>query len=210
MFTGIITELGIVHSISNRGDNNVVTLQAPQSAKEIEIGHSIAVNGACLTVIAIHNDLITVEAVKETLMRTTLSKLHPGKKVNLELPMRINDMLHGHIVQGHIDTIGEIHSIKNLTWSTVLTIKFPLEYNRYLIEKGSVAVDGISLTVVEVGEDRFTVSIIPHTAENTNIKYLRSTEGVNLEFDVLARYIEKNISGNNRGITADFLKEHGF
>jgi riboflavin synthase len=210
MFTGIIQEIGQVKSIVKRSGNSAITVSSDKLIGKLDIGSSIAINGVCLTVTELSQDRFTVEAIGETLSRTNLRQLGSGSRVNLEAPLRPDDLLHGHLVQGHIDCTGIISRITPTGGSTIIAIDYPGEYGKFLIEKGSIAVDGISLTIVELSGNRLTVALIPHTIESTNFKYRRSGEAVNLEFDMIAKYVERMVKPKDRKITVNFLKEHGF
>ncbi len=180
MFTGLIEELG---SLVGR-DGPRFTFAAEVVTEGARIGDSIAVNGCCLTVVEVGGGSWSADVVDETLARTTLGGLGPGDTVNLERPVRLSDRLGGHVVQGHVDGIGRVVSP-----APHLTVATP--HTRYVVEKGSVAVDGVSLTVVHVAEDRFSVAVIPHTAEFTTLGRVRPGDLVNLEFDILAKYVER-------------------
>jgi riboflavin synthase len=210
MFTGIIQEIGRVKSIAERGGNSALTVDSTRLTGKLDIGSSIAINGACLTITELSERQFTVEAIEETLLRTNLGRLKPGSWVNLEAPLKPDDLLHGHLVQGHADCTGTISRISQTGGSTIIAIEYPEKYGKFLIEKGSIAVDGISLTIAELSRGRFSVALIPHTMENTNFKYKRSGEAVNLEFDVIAKYVERMATPENRDITVNFLREHGF
>lgn len=210
MFTGLIQEIGHVKSIVKRSGNSAITISSDKLISKLDIGFSIAINGVCLTVTELSRDQFTVEAIEETLSRTNIGQLGGGSRVNLEAPLKVDDLLHGHLVQGHIDCTGTVSRIAPADGHKIFTIDYPGEYGKFLIEKGSIAVDGISLTIVELSGNRFTVALIPHTIENTNFKYRKSGEAVNLEFDLIAKYLEKMAEPPNREITVNFLKEHGF
>lgn len=210
MFTGIIQEIGRVKSIARKGGNRAIAVDSSKLIDKLDIGFSIAINGVCLTVTELSEKEFTVEAIEETLKRTNFGRLGTGSPVNLEAPLRPDDLLHGHLVQGHIDCTGIISRISPADGSTIFAIDYLAEYGKFLIEKGSIAVDGISLTTVELSDSHFTVALIPHTIESTNFKYRKSGETVNLEFDMLARYVERMVMPGNRKLTVNFLKEHGF
>ncbi len=210
MFTGIIQEVGRVRSVAAGGGNMAFEIEAGKIAQKLKIGDSVSINGACQTVVAADREYFRVEAVRETLMRTNLGSLRSGSPVNLELPMGLNDLLHGHLVQGHIDCTGAIVEIRPIDGSTIISIGYPAQYGKYLIEKGSIAVDGVSLTVIEILQESFKVSLIPHTVESSIFRYRKVGEAVNLEFDMIAKYIEKMTTPHEGKITIDFLKEHGF
>ena len=183
MFTGIVEELG---RLSSR-DGSRFTFTAERVTADAEMGGSIAVNGCCLTVVDMGPGWWRADVVDETLARTNLGDLRPGDPVNLERPVRLNDRLGGHLVQGHVDAVGEV-----VAAAPELAVRAP--HTRYIVEKGSVAVDGVSLTVVEVADDRFRVAVIPHTAEVTTLGRLQRGDAVNLEFDILAKYVERLLS----------------
>ena len=183
MFTGLIEELG---SLASRQGSRF-TFAAGLVTTDAAVGDSIAVNGCCLTVVELGPGWWAADVVDETLARTTLGGLAPGHPVNLERPVRATDRLGGHLVQGHVDGVGRV-----LAAAPDLAVGAP--DTGYLVEKGSVAVDGVSLTVVEVTEDRFTVAVIPHTAAVTTLGRLRIGDAVNLEFDILAKYVERLLS----------------
>jgi riboflavin synthase len=216
MFTGIIQEIGLVRYVEKKGDGLLIRIEAPESFKSLKEGGSVSINGACQSVIitspvsGASGGWFEVMATSETMSRTNFRFLQTGDRVNLELPLTLNNPLGGHLVTGHIDDTGQITDIKPGRESTLIRIVFKPEYNRYLIEKGSVAVDGISLTVFDIEQECFTVSLIPETIERTNLKYRNIGDEVNLEFDQIGKYIEKFINKDNRGMTMDFLKKHGF
>jgi riboflavin synthase len=182
MFTGIVEELGTVRS----RDGHRFVFEAEVVTGDAAIGDSIAVNGCCLTVVDIDKGWWAADAVDETLARTNLGDLRPGDRVNLERPVRPADRLGGHIVQGHVDTVGEVVSP-----APDLQVRMPAELTRYVVEKGSITVDGCSLTVVKALPDGFTVAVIPHTAEVTTLGRKGPGDRVNLEVDLVAKYVEK-------------------
>lgn len=189
MFTGIVTDTGEVLHVSP----SHLTVSTPKLFRELEIGRSIAVNGACLTVIELSPaaESFSVELSPETLARTNLGLVRRGDLVNLELPLRFSDRLDGHFVLGHVDTVGEIVSISRKEKGAVFRFRVDEKYSRYLIEKGSIALDGISLTIFNIRDGEFDVAIIPHTLEQTNLRLRRPGDKVNVEFDVLAKYLER-------------------
>lgn len=186
MFTGIVENLGTVRSL----ERGVLLLDAPTPDEPWKLGESVAVNGVCLTVVSADNG-VRFDLSPETLARTALGALKPGSLVNLERAMRADARFGGHIVQGHVDATGEVVSITPSANSVVFRFKAPEEFDRYLIDKGSVTVDGISLTVVEPVGGTFNVWVIPHTLEQTNLAQRQPGDKVNLEFDALAKYVEK-------------------
>ncbi len=193
MFTGLIEEVGKISAVAQRGRARILTVKSNKLINEIKIGDSVAVNGVCLTVFEKLADCFKVEAVEETIKKTTLGSLKNGDFVNLELSLKLDERLGGHIVLGHVDSTGTIKSIKKLKNSWIFEIEFPREFEKYIIPEGSIAVDGISLTVAELDGNRFRVSIIPFTWENTNLKFRKVGDKVNLEFDFLGKYVERFI-----------------
>src|SRR5262245_12251804 len=186
MFTGIIEEIGEVAELKDAGDFRAIHVRGSSVFDDLRLGSSIAVNGVCLTVRSIGSNVFSAEMSRETLDRTSLGSLAQGATVNLERPMRADSRFGGHIVQGHVDGVGQIHRFDREGDAWILEIRYPSLASRYLVEKGSIAVDGISLTVASLrGADVFSVAIIPHTFENTNLKTARAGDSVNLEFDVL-------------------------
>lgn len=188
MFTGIINHLGKLEKIKK----SVYTFSAEKSfLKKIKKGESVAINGVCLTVINKEKNRFSVEVMPETLRRTMFGELQIQDYVNLELPVSINNLFSGHIVQGHIDGVGIIESIKKMGNSRIFKFKVKKNISKYLIEKGSIAVNGISLTIIEAKRDFFTVGIIPHTWKKTMLKYSKIGDKVNIEIDVIAKYVKK-------------------
>ncbi|MBU0763269.1 MAG: riboflavin synthase [Candidatus Kerfeldbacteria bacterium] len=190
MFTGIITAYETVSNIVEKNGNKIFTILKPEQWK-LAIGDSVSVNGVCSTIIASNDATFQVEYMPETLRLTTLNIISVDDKINLELSARIGDPLSGHFVYGHIDGTGTIEQIEKDGDSHILTISFNPQFKKYLIQKGSVALNGISLTVINPSGDAFQVAIIPHTWENTNLKALNDGDSVNLEFDAIAKYIEQ-------------------
>ncbi|GAB2860357.1 riboflavin synthase [Actinoallomurus bryophytorum] len=193
MFTGIVEELGEVVALEHGGDSARLTVRGPLVVSDAVHGASIAVNGVCLTVVDVKDDAFTVDVMKETLDRSSLSALTSGSPVNLERPVRPSDRLGGHIVQGHVDGVGRIVSREPGERWEVVTIGLPADLVRYVVGKGSITVDGISLTVVEARADAFTVALIPTTLELTTLGRKEPGDAVNLEVDVIAKYVERLI-----------------
>jgi riboflavin synthase len=191
MFTGIIEELGCVRSIEDRGENARIVIDARVVTEGTNHGDSIAVNGVCLTALDIHDDSFAADVSRETLLRSTLGRLKPGVPVNLERAVTPATRLGGHMVQGHVDARGKFVSVEDHGDSWTVRIGFPPEIARYLVFKGSVAVEGISLTIANLGEDYFEIAIIPKTWEVTNLSQLNPGDGVNLEVDVIGKYVER-------------------
>ena len=186
MFTGIVEEMGIVSKITNNG----MTVKALRILSDVKLGDSIAVNGTCLTAVSFSNSEFSVDLSPETMRRTSLSQLTEGSRVNLERALSASDRMGGHIVQGHVDATGRITSIKPAGASIIFRVRIPKRLDNYIVEKGFVAVDGISLTVVKRGASSFTLAGIPYTLENTNLSVLSEGDQVNLEADILAKYVE--------------------
>jgi riboflavin synthase len=191
MFTGIIEELGSVRSIEERGENARIVINARIVTEGTSHGDSIAVNGVCLTALDIHDDSFAADVSRETLLRSTLGTLKPETRVNLERAVTAATRLGGHIVQGHVDARGQFVSVENHGDSWTVRIAFPPEIARYLVFKGSVAVEGISLTIANLADDYFEIAIIPKTWEVTNLSHLKPGDGVNLEVDVIGKYVER-------------------
>lgn len=212
MFTGIIEEIGTVKEIRHSGDSSFIKIQAEKIFEDMHIGDSIAVNGLCLTVTEFNNNIFRADVMNETLNRSSLGSLKQGSPVNLERAMPANGRFGGHIVSGHIDGTGIISDIKNDGIAIWYTVTAKPEIMHYIVEKGSVAIDGISLTVAKVTENNFSVSIIPHTAGNTILSYKKSGDVVNLENDIIGKYIEKftRPEKSKSNISMNFLKENGF
>ena len=186
MFTGIVEEVGVVASISE----NAMTVRASKVTEDLKLGDSIAVNGACLTAVNFTAGEFSVDLSPETMRRTSLGELSEGRPVNLERALLASDRMGGHIVQGHVDGTGRVMSIKPEGDSIIFRIRVPKRLIRYIVEKGFVAVDGISLTVVKRGASSFTLAVIPYTSINTNLAAVSVGDRVNLEADILAKYVE--------------------
>jgi len=190
VFTGLVQGIGSVAGIERSDDGARVTIATPLVA-ELATGDSIAINGVCLTAVELDGDSFAADAMNETLARTSLGDLAPGSQVNLELPLRATDRLGGHVVQGHVDGLGSILDVTDDGFARRIRIGAGPEVLRYVVEKGSIAVDGVSLTVTEVDDRSFTVSLIPETLQRTNLGGVDTGSRVNLEVDVLAKYVEK-------------------
>ena len=186
MFTGIVEEVGVVAKISDNG----MTVRATKVTEDLKLGDSIAVNGTCLTAVSFDRTEFSVDLSPETMRRTSLGQLSVGGPVNLERALLASDRMGGHIVQAHVDGTGRVMSTKRDRDSTIFRIRVPKRLNRYIVEKGFVAVDGISLTVVKRGASSFTLAVIPYTLANTNLAALSVGDRVNLEADILAKYVE--------------------
>lgn len=211
MFTGIIEEIGTVKEFTKNGNSALIVVECSKILDNPQIGESIAIDGVCQTVTKFDKNSFSAQVSSETLGVTTFSKLKKGYKVNLERALSVNGRLGGHIVTGHIDGLAKVKNIQKL--SEFYNIKFEIEKDlaKYVAKKGSVALNGISLTVADISGNEFSLAIIPHTFENTNLKYLQTGDFVNFEVDILAKYVEKILStGNNKSIDENFLKENGF
>ncbi|AMA73646.1 MULTISPECIES: riboflavin synthase [Aneurinibacillus] len=217
MFTGIIEEIGTIRRIQRGNRSAVLEIAAEKVLTDVKLGDSIAVNGICLTVVEFSGRHFTVDVMPETLDRTSLSALGPGSPVNLERALAVGDRLGGHFVSGHVDGTGVIVDKRPYDNAMLFEVRTGEELLWYIIPKGSIAIDGISLTVVDVAGDGFTVSIIPHTLEETILQYKGKGDLVNLECDMLGKYIERFIARRDLRdrekqptLTKDFLVEHGF
>lgn len=219
MFTGLIEDVGSIVDIGKRGTSFFLTIDSHFELDQRDIGASIAVEGICLTVVKVERRRFMVEVSPETLSRTTLRDRTHGDPVNLERALRLSDRLGGHLVSGHIDGIGVIKNIKKEENALIITLSTTADIARYLVVKGSVAVDGISLTINEVRDTEFSVSIIPHTAEVTTLGRRKIGDQLNIETDLIGKYVEKFLRADSQGadkeqerstLDEDFLKEHGF
>ncbi|MGW7020053.1 riboflavin synthase [Streptomyces decoyicus] len=191
MFTGIVEELGEVVAVENLGDSSRFRLRGPVVTEDAKHGDSIAVNGVCLTVVDTADGEFTADVMAETLNRSSLGALAAGSRVNLERPMALGGRLGGHLVQGHVDGTGTIvERIPGEHWE-IVKVALPAPLSRYVVEKGSITVDGVSLTVVDAGDDYFTISLIPTTLDLTTLGIKKAGDPVNLEVDVLAKYVER-------------------
>lgn len=212
MFTGLIQEIGKIKAIKHSNDSIILTISAKNVLKEVKIGDSIAINGACQTVIEFDNDSFTVFASPETLSVTTFSSFKTGDIVNLERTLRLCDRLDGHMVSGHVDGIATLRS-KNKSGNAFEFI-FETENRlcKQIVKKGSVTIDGISLTIADITDDLFKIAVIPHTYENTNLHTLNIGDNVNIETDIIAKYVEKYLSSNDNrsNIDMNFLERNGF
>ena len=191
MFTGIVSERGRVAAVAERDGGISLEIEAPKTAGAVEVGDSVSVSGCCLTATAVQNGRISLDAVAETLRRSTLGGLEPGREVNLELALRAGDPLGGHYVQGHVDGIARVRSVEPEGESRRLWLDPPPALLRYCVEKGSVAVDGVSLTIAGLDANGFAVALVPHTLAETTLGELRPGAELNLEVDVLAKYVER-------------------
>ncbi len=211
MFTGLIRGIGKVTAATPKGRGRTLMIDISSlDGAGIEIGASIAVSGACLTVTALAGNTACFDAVEESVGRTTLAELRPGDHVNLEPALRLGDPLDGHLVLGHVDAVGRVLEVRFMDMSRIFRFSLPEAIRSLVAAKGSIAVDGISLTVVDAGHDWFAVSVIPHTADMTTLGLMRVDSRVNLEADVIARYTARQLSMSGSGLSEDFLRENGF
>lgn len=207
MFTGIIEEIGEIKSFQNK---TVLEVLCSKVLEEVKLGDSIAINGACQTVVEFGSDFFKVEVSPETLAVTNFSQIKPGEKVNLERALTPTTRMGGHIVQGHVDQTGKLLKVEKL--DNFYNLYFETSDTKYIVKKGSIAVNGISLTVADVNETCFKIAVIPHTFANTTLSSLKIGETVNIETDILGRYLEKFLSpqDNKSKISMEFLRENGF
>jgi riboflavin synthase len=213
MFTGIVEDKGKVLKVDHRGEMKRLTLDVPFDLTEMQLGDSININGVCLTVVEKRGRAISVDLSPESLQKTTLARVKEADRVNLERALRLSDRLGGHIVTGHIDGIGTIAESRIEGDSLHLRIRIPQSVTPYVVQKGSIAIDGISLTVNEFREDWIGLTLIPYTLEKTTLMDKRVGEEVNVEADILGKYVEKVLEGGretSKGIDLSFLKQHGF
>lgn len=216
MFTGIIETVGRVKSIQRMEKSARVEVMAELANNDLKIGDSVAINGVCLTLTSRLGNTFWADAGFETLKVTTLGGLKSGDNVNIERPMQMGGRLGGHLVQGHIDCTGKVLYINNIEGGVEVTVEFPKEFAKYIVKRGSVAINGVSLTVAEIKGNSFKVFLIPHTVEATTFKFAKVGDAVNLEMDIIGKYVEK-LTHVNAGeyhqkteITEEFLRQNGF
>jgi riboflavin synthase len=214
MFTGIVEEVGRIGGIEQRGENRRIMIAGHNIPKQLKTGDSVAVSGVCLTALNIKPDSFCADLAPETWARTSLSRIHEGALVNLELPMKADGRFGGHIVQGHVDGVGKFIALERIADSENfwLRIELPHEIEKYTVHKGSISIEGISLTVAKLEGRICTVAIIPHTVEMTNLGSLKPGDPVNLEADLIAKYVEKmmNAEPAQSSLTIDELVQQGF
>jgi len=213
MFTGIVEEVGRIARIQQHAENRRITVMADQVPKELKPGDSVSVSGVCLTALDIKPGSFCADLAPETWERTSFSRIHEGALVNLELPMKADGRFGGHIVQGHVDGVGKLIAFDRIADSENwwLGIELPSEVEKYTVYKGSITIEGISLTVAKLEGNRCTVAIIPHTVEMTNLHSLKPGDPVNLEADLIAKYVEKMMKGEvESSLTVEDLVRQGF
>lgn len=207
MFTGIIREIGKVKKVEKHQNSALFEIITTKILQDKKIGESIAINGVCLTITKIEQNTFSCEAVEETLNKTNLGELKENDEVNLEPALKLNESLDGHLVQGHVDSTGIIQLVEKQKNQTKISISLAKEISQYLAFKGSITINGVSLTISDLQEDNFTVTLISHTLENTNLGKIKKNDKVNLEVDVVARYIERMLNKKENQVTYAFLKE---
>ena len=214
MFTGIVEEVAEVAKIEQRGENRRITIAAKHTPKELKTGHSIAVSGVCLTTLDIKLHSFCADLAPETWNRTSFSRIHNGALVNLELPMKADGRFGGHVVQGHVDGVGKLIAMERIADSENwwLRIEIPRDVEKYTVFKGSISIEGISLTVAKLEGNCCTIAIIPHTVEMTNLSSLKPGDPVNLEADLIAKYVEKMMAGqaSENSLTVEELVSKGY
>jgi riboflavin synthase len=214
MFTGIVEEVGRITRIEQRGENRRIEVAAERTPKELAVGNSVSVSGVCLTALDIKPSSFCADLAPETWVRTSFSRIREGALVNLELPMKADGRFGGHVVQGHVDGVGKLTSFERIADSENwwLEIELPDEVEKYTVYKGSISIEGISVTVAKLEKNRCTIAIIPHTVEMTNLHSLKSGDPMNLEADLIAKYVEKMMRREpaENSFTIEQLVEQGF
>jgi riboflavin synthase len=214
MFTGIVEEVGCVTRIEQRGENRRIIIAARNAPKELKTGNSVSVSGVCLTALDIKPESFCADLAPETWALTSFSRMHEGALVNLELPMKADGCFGGHIVQGHVDGVGKLVELERIAESENfwLRIELPRGVEKYTVYKGSISIEGISLTVAKIEKGICTIAIIPHTVEMTNLNSLKPGDPVNLEADLIAKYVEKMMIGEaaERSLSVEELVQQGF
>ena len=213
MFTGIVQAMGTVRSLQRHGEDAVLEVETSLDLSDLRLGDSIAVNGACLTVTALKGNRFHADVSAETLDKTSLGRLRGAERINLEKALRPLDFLGGHLVLGHVDGVGVIREKTTRSGSMIFGIEVGKPLSRYIVEKGSITVDGISLTVNRCEQSRFYVNMIPHTAQMTTMGFRKVADPVNIETDIIGKYVEKLLKNDNLGeekLDLQFLSKHGF
>jgi len=210
MFTGIIKEIGKISDIKKEQSVLKLSIESKQVIKDLDIGSSVAIAGVCQTVVAKDPNKIVVQVVPETLRLTTLGDLKIGSQVNLESSLKLQDDISGHLLTGHVDGVGKIVDVKKENDTAIFTIKPPTDLQKYIALKGSITIDGISLTIAKCNQEEFSVAIIPHTLKETTLGLREINDSVNLEVDILAKYVERMLKGEDEGLTEAKFKKAGF
>ena len=212
MFTGLVQETGLITNIEQNNNSLILTIKASSVLNDAKIGDSIAINGACQTVTELMNDEFKVFVSSETLRVTTFKELKTGSIVNLEKTLRLSDRLDGHLVSGHVDCVGKFLNKKNNGDTVEMYFEIPNGFVKQTVKKGSISINGISLTIADINDNKIMIAVIPHTIENTNLKHLKSGDNVNIETDMIAKYVEKYLSSNHNSSNIDmnFLERNGF
>jgi riboflavin synthase len=208
MFTGIITEVGRVTGVTRLANGVELTIDAPLTAPRLALGASVAINGVCQTVVAMEPPRFRVQAVGATMERTTFGTLRTGTRLNLEPSLRLGDELGGHLVSGHVDGLGRVESVTPAGDAVLLTVTVPAELARFVALRGSISIDGVSLTVAALADNRVTISVIPHTIQQTILGDYRAGNPVNLEVDLVARYLDRLLGGSASGLSAGAAPTH--
>lgn len=215
MFTGLVREIGTLRTLSRVGDGYAVTVEMPRTAPEVDLGDSIAVSGACLTATKVEGPRVTMDAVPETIRRTTLGERRPGDRVNVEPSLRVGDKLGGHWVLGHVDGTGRLVEHRRESNAVLMTFSVPGELMKFVVDKGSIAIDGVSLTIAAWTPDGVTVSVIPASLQDTTLGTLGAGMAVNLEMDLIGKYVHRTLHGGEpnaagAGLTEEHLRAYGF
>ncbi len=211
MFTGLIEEIGTIEKIQKHRGTLRFTISVEEVVKDLAIDDSVALNGVCLTVVEFSKSNFQVEAVEETLNKTTFGSLKNGSQINLERSLRFSDRMGGHFVQGHVDAVGEVAAVQRQEGGVLLSIKLPAHLLKYVISEGSIAIDGVSLTIARLKENQITISLIPHTLEKTTLANLKVADKVNIEVDLMGKYVERILTRPNQSkISEGWLEEMGY
>ena len=210
MFTGLIQTVGTLKQITPRGNYRVLNIQSSLAGEDLEIGESISCDGACLTVTTFNKSSFEVEASQESVAKTVVSDYRCGSLINLERALQVGQRMGGHMVSGHIDDTGQVDYLKQIGQSWELAVSFDVKFDNFVIDKGSIAINGVSLTINEIKSGWLAVNIIPHTISETTLGRLKKGERVNLEFDLIGKYISKMIHSENNSLTIEKLRESGW
>lgn len=213
MFTGLVEEIGVISCIQKANDALYITVTANKVLNDLKIGDSIAINGACQTIVELSSSSFKVFASNETIAVTNFSSYKNGTIVNLERPLQLSKRLDGHIVSGHIDTTARIIAIRQISGAYEFQFEIDNKYKKQIIKKGSISIDGISLTIADINDNRFTITIIPHTYNSTTLKHTKIGDKVNVETDIIGKYVENYLLSNdniNNNVTMDLLERNGF